>query len=401
MTLLNKRILLGVTGGIAAYKSADLVRRLRDAGAQVRVVMTAAAQTFVTPQTFQALSGNPVLTDDQAAHSDFAMDHIAVARWAEVILIAPATADFMAKLAHGFANDALSTLCLAAHTPIFLAPAMNQHMWANPATQANQKILLERHFIFLGPAMGSQACGDYGPGRMWGPAEILQALENSFADKFLQDLRIIITAGPTREAIDPVRYISNQSSGKMGYALAQAAANRGANVLLISGPTALTCPANVERVEVLTAEQMQAAVMGAINNCDIFIAAAAVADYRPVAVAPQKIKKQAVDYQLELIRNPDILSAVASQAPPPFTVGFSAETENVVANARSKLVQKNIDIIAANNVATDGIGFDSEDNALTVLWKTGEEEFSLRSKALLAEDLLTVICRLFREKQHI
>ncbi len=399
MQLLNKHILLGVTGGIAAYKSADLVRRLRDAGAQVRVAMTAAAQTFVTPQTFQALSAFPVLTDNQVADSDFAMDHIALARWAHAILIAPATADFMAKLAHGFASDVLSTLCMAAQGPIFLAPAMNQQMWANGACQANKQILLDRgHFLF-GPATGSQACGDYGLGRMLEPADIVLALEHYLTDQSLQGLRVMITAGPTREAIDPVRYLTNHSSGKMGYALAQAAVNRGAEVLLVSGPTALNCPVGVERISVTTAEQMYATVMARIADCDIFIGAAAVADYRAVQSAPQKMKKSSAVLNLELTRNPDILTAVAELEKPPFTVGFAAETESLESNAQQKLIQKNIDMIAANNVMAESGGFDSEQNALTVLWNNGREDFSLRPKIQLAGDLLVLILARFREKR--
>ncbi len=392
MTILdNKRILLGITGGIAAYKSADLIRRLREQGAEVRVAMTSSAKELVTPLTFQALSGHQVLLDWEQQSSEFAMDHIALARWADIILIAPATADFMAKLAHGFASDILTTLCLAASSPIMLAPAMNQQMWKNVATQANKKLLMERGIALIGPAPGSQACGEEGMGRMLEPVDIIAALQFQFADKNLRGIRLLITAGPTREPIDPVRFISNHSSGKMGYALAAAAANAGAEVTLISGLVNLPCPARVERVCVDTAQQMYAAVIERIDGCEIFIAAAAVADYRCAETALQKIKKNTVQMQLTLVPNPDILAAVTLRENRPFTVGFAAETENLRENALKKLTQKHLDMIAANNVSAKDSGFNSDQNALLVLWPGGEIEFSLRAKTQLAEDLLQVV----------
>jgi phosphopantothenoylcysteine decarboxylase/phosphopantothenate--cysteine ligase len=315
MRLLNKHILLGVTGGIAAYKSADLVRRLRDAGAEVRVVMTAAAQSLVAPLTFQALSGHKVLLDWEQPDSNFAMDHIALTRWADLILIAPTTADFMAKLAHGFASDVLSTLCLAADIPIILAPAMNQQMWQNPATQANKKRLLELGMQLLGPAEGSQACGDYGLGRMLEPGDIIQLLPSYLNSPILQGIQVVLTAGPTQEAIDPVRYLSNHSSGKMGYALAQVAVMLGAEVTLISGPTHLDCPYGIKRISVVTAQQMYDAVLSLVPQCDIFIAAAAVSDYKPVTVASQKMKKNSEALTLELESTSDILKAVVQVKP--------------------------------------------------------------------------------------
>jgi phosphopantothenoylcysteine decarboxylase/phosphopantothenate--cysteine ligase len=397
MNLLNKHILLGVTGGIAAYKSADLVRRLRDAGAEVRVVMTAAAQGLVTPLTFQALSGHKVSLDWEQADSAFAMDHIALARWADLILIAPATADFMAKLAHGFADDVLGTLCLAAKTPIVVAPAMNQQMWQNLATQANKKRLLELGMRLLGPAEGSQACGDYGLGRMLEPVDIVQCLPSYLQSQILQGTKVLLTAGPTQEAIDPVRYLSNYSSGKMGYALAQVAAMLGAEVTLISGPTNLACPYQVNRISVLTAQQMYETVLSTVEKTDItiFISAAAVADYRPAITASQKMKKISENVTLELEKTPDILKIVAQKKPEIFSIGFAAETENVLENARHKLQQKNIDMIIANQVGvgqTDG-GFNSDKNAVTALWKGGEQAFPLCLKTELAGDLWELIVK--------
>lgn len=398
MSLLqNKHILLGISGGIAAYKSADLVRRLREAGAEVRVVMTEAAQELITPLTFQALSAYPVCVDWQQATSNFAMDHIALARWADVVLIAPATADCLAKLAHGLASDVLTTLCLATKAPLAVAPAMNQQMWQHPATQANVQCLLKRGVRLFGPGSGSQACGDEGLGRMLEPLQLVTELAGLFAGNDLQGLRFMVTAGPTQEAIDPVRYISNHSSGKMGYALAQAAANAGAEVTLISGPTQLCCPSKVTCVPVVTAEQMHAAVMARIAACDIFIAAAAVADYRCATVAGQKLKKSPGNLELTLTPNPDILAAVSKQTNPPFTVGFAAETENLAEHALQKLQAKHLDMIAANNVADPDTGFGSEQNALLVLWEGGQQEFSLRPKAQLAMDLLKLIVQRYRQ----
>src|SRR5690606_28327782 len=335
-TLTNRRIVLGITGGIAAYKAAEVVRRLRDRGADVRVVMTEAAQQFITPLTLQALSANPVHTDLLDPAAEAAMGHIELARWADLILIAPATADFIARLAHAHADDLLTTLCLATPAPIALAPAMNQGMWRDAGTQSNIALLRARRIALWGPADGEQACGDVGPGRMLESDQLAELAAAAFASRILDGRRVLITAGPTREEIDPVRYISNHSSGKMGFALAQAAVDAGAKVTLIAGPVALSTPERVERVDVQSAQQMFDAVMARADDCDIFIAAAAVADYRPAAVAADKIKKQREEMTLTLVRNPDIVASVAALRPKPFTVGFAAETSNVATYARDK-----------------------------------------------------------------
>jgi len=389
----NRHILLGVTGGIAAYKAADLVRRLQDLGAEVRVVMTRAAQEFITPLTLQALSGNTVHTDLLDPAAEAAMGHIELARWADLVLIAPASADFIARLAHGRADDLLTTLCLATPAPIALAPAMNQGMWRDAATQANIALLRSRDAVFLGPAEGSQACGDVGPGRMLEAHQLAALAADLFPSRLLDGKRVLITAGPTREAIDPVRYISNHSSGKMGFALAQAAADAGAHVTLIAGPVALSTPERVARIDVESAQQMFDAAMAQAANCDVFIAAAAVADYRPVQIATDKIKKQAEEMLLTLVRNPDIVAAVAQTRPKPFTVGFAAETQRVNEYARDKLERKNLDMIVANDVAQPGIGFNSDNNAATVLWCDGEMVIGERSKTLLARELIILIAR--------
>lgn len=392
--LSNRHILLGVTGGIAAYKSAELVRRLQDQGAQVRVVMTRAAQEFITPLTLQALSGNPVHTDLLDPAAEAAMGHIELARWADLVLVAPASADFIARLAHGHADDLLTTLCLATPAPIALAPAMNQGMWRDAATRANVELLRSRDIAWFGPAEGSQACGDVGPGRMLEPDHLAALAADLFPSRLLDGKRVLITAGPTREAIDPVRYISNHSSGKMGFALAEAAADAGARVTLVAGPVALRTPERVTRVDVESAQQMFDAVMARTADNDIFIAAAAVADYRPERVASDKIKKQsAQEMTLSLVRNPDIVAAVAASRPKPFTVGFAAETQRVREYALDKLERKNLDMIVANNVAEAGIGFNSDDNAVTVLWRGGEMDIGARSKTLVARELIMLIER--------
>ncbi|MBD3618608.1 MAG: bifunctional phosphopantothenoylcysteine decarboxylase/phosphopantothenate--cysteine ligase CoaBC [Chromatiales bacterium] len=388
--LTNKHILLGVTGGIAAYKAAELTRRLRQAGAEVRVAMTAAAQGFVTPLTFQALSGHPVHTDLMDPEAEAAMGHIELARWADAVLIAPCTADFMARLVQGEADDLLATLCLATRAPLALAPAMNPQMWAHPATQANREALATRGVTLLGPAAGEMACGETGEGRMLEPEALLAGLAGLFETGRLAGRRVVVTAGPTREPIDPVRYISNRSSGRMGFAVAEAAAEAGAEVVLVAGPVALETPARVERIDVETAAQMQAAVMAAIPGADVFIGAAAVADYRVDAVAGQKIKKTGEHLALELVRNPDILAGVAALASRPFVVGFAAETEQLLAHARDKLVRKGLDLIAANAVG-EGLGFDTEDNALELLWADGQHSLPRASKTQLARELVAVI----------
>ncbi|MFP5506980.1 MAG: bifunctional phosphopantothenoylcysteine decarboxylase/phosphopantothenate--cysteine ligase CoaBC, partial [Gammaproteobacteria bacterium] len=364
LELSNKRILLGVSGGIAAYKSAELVRRLREAGAEVRVVMTAGATRFITPLTLQALSGQPVRTELFDAAAEAAMGHIELARWADLVLIAPASANTLARLAQGLADDLLSTLCLATRAPLLVAPAMNNAMWEHPATQANLSLLRERGVRACGPASGSQACGETGPGRMLEPAELVAAVAAQFQTGALAGLRVLVTAGPTREAIDPVRYISNRSSGKMGYAVAQAAAEAGARVVLVSGPTALPAPARVDCVRVETAAEMHAAVMARVADCDIFVAAAAVADYRPRAAAAHKLKKKSATLPLELERTRDILADVAARPPAPFTVGFAAETERLAEHARAKRMAKSLDMIAANLVNVPGQGFEADANAL-------------------------------------
>lgn len=388
-SLANKQILLGVTGGIAAYKSADLVRRLQDAGARVQVVMTPAAQEFITPLTLQALSGNPVHTQLLDPEAEAGMGHIQLARWADLVLIAPATADFMARLTQGMGNDLLTSICLATAAPIALAPAMNQGMWRNASTQANLDILLQRKVHIFGPADGGQACGDVGPGRMLEPLQLVAAAESLFISGSLAGKKVVITAGPTREALDPVRYLSNYSSGKMGYALAEAAAEAGAETILISGPTQLASPERVKRINVVTAEEMYTASINAVEGCDLFIAAAAVADYRPEQIAPQKMKKGASDIlTLTLVKNPDIVASIAARNPKPFTVGFAAESENVCEYARSKLVRKNLDLIVANNISDSSIGFNSDDNAVTLIDEQSETDISQRSKHQLARELI-------------
>lgn len=393
-SLSNKRILLGVTGGIAAYKSADLVRRLQDAGASVQVVMTPAAQEFITPLTMQALSGNPVHTQLLDPEAEAGMGHIQLARWADLLLVAPASADFMARLVQGMGNDLLTTICLATAAPIALAPAMNQGMWANASTQANLQTLRERKVHIFGPAEGIQACGDTGFGRMLEPLEIVSAAAELFQTGALAGKKVVITAGPTREAIDPVRYISNHSSGKMGYALAQAAADAGAQTILISGPTNLAAPERVTRVDVVSAEDMYNASHTHIANCDLFIAAAAVADYRPKVVASQKIKKTAADaMNIELLKNPDIVASVAALAHKPFTVGFAAESENLLAYARDKLTRKKLDMVIANDISTADIGFNSDDNAVTIITAKNNLAITQRSKQQLATELIALIAQ--------
>lgn len=393
----QKRVLLGVTGGIAAYKSAELVRLLKKSGHAVRVVMTRGAEAFVTPLTFQALSGEPVRTSLLDPEAEAGMGHIELAKWADTVLVAPASADFMARLAQGFADDLLTTLCCATEAPIVLAPAMNQAMWRNGRTQRNVALLQADPQITLwGPDQGEQACGDTGPGRMLEPQELADRI-NDRSEGPLSGLRLVITAGPTREPIDPVRYITNHSSGKMGYALAAAAQAAGAEVTLVSGPVNLSVPSGVERQSVVTAEDMLAAAGQAVDQgCDIFIATAAVADYRPAACADQKIKKTASDLSLELVRNPDTLATIAGRADAPFTVGFAAETTDVARYANDKMQRKKLNMIVANDVSRPGVGFNSDDNAVTVFWPGGQQEFAPESKTLLAQRLVTLIAERYR-----
>ena len=391
-----RHVLLGVSGGIAAYKAAELTRRLRAEGAEVRVVMTRAAQAFVGPLTFQALSGNPVRLDILDPTAEAGMDHIELARWADLVLVAPATADLMARLVAGMADDLLTTLALATQAPLALAPAMNQQMWEHPATQANARLLVERGVRLLGPAAGAQACGEVGPGRMLEPGDLVSALMGPRPASPLAGRRVLVTAGPTREALDPVRYVGNRSSGRMGYALAQALVDRGAQVVLVSGPTALAAPVGLERLQVESALEMHAAVMGRIADQDIFVAAAAVADYRVADPAPHKIKKGQQELTLSLVRNPDILAQVAALPIPPFTVGFAAETERVEEQALAKLRAKGLDMIAANLVGGATGGFEREENALTVIRRDGRlDPLPLMPKARLAEALTDLIAETY------
>lgn len=388
------RVLLGVTGGIAAYKAADLVRRLRDAGCDVRVVMTDGAQRFVTPLTFQALSGQPVRTSQWDDAAEAAMGHIELARWAERILIAPASADFLARYAAGMADDLLATLCLATAAPVSVVPAMNQQMWAHPATQDNLARLRARGVAVLGPGSGSQACGEFGAGRMLEPTEIVATL---MAGGALSGKRVIVTAGPTFEDIDPVRFVGNRSSGRMGFAVAAAAAAAGAEVSLIAGPTGLATPPRVARVDVRSAAEMRHAVFERVDACDVFVSAAAVADYRPAEFSAHKIKKSSASRALELVPTQDILAELASRPKRPFTVGFAAETDNVLGYAREKLERKRLDLIAANRVGTPGQGFEAADNELTLLWPGGgERALGHGSKQDLAAALVAEIAARLR-----
>jgi phosphopantothenoylcysteine decarboxylase/phosphopantothenate--cysteine ligase len=396
--LMNKRVLLGVTGGIAAYKAADLVRRLQDVGAQVRVVMTQGACEFITPLTMQALSGHPVHTTLLDPTAEAAMGHIELARWADLVLIAPASANFMARLAHGHGNDLLTTLCLATGAPIAIAPAMNQQMWADLSTQKNQLILQEKGITIFGPGSGSQACGEVGAGRMIEPLEIIQQAAEVFDYQLLTGKHVVITAGPTRESIDPVRYITNKSSGKMGFALAEAAAEAGAKVTLIAGPVYLPTPSRVERVDVVRAVDMYETCMDVVEKgCDVFIATAAVADYRPTVTADHKIKKSTEEIHLTLVKNPDIVASVAEHAKRPFTVGFAAETQDVMAYAQGKLVNKKLDMIATNDVSGTNVGFNSDNNALTVIWPSGHKVLPLASKAQIAKQLIELIAIRYKD----
>ena len=398
INLENKRIVVGITGGIAAYKTIELIRLLRKANALVRVVLTPAAAEFVTPLTLQAISGNAVAQSLLDPQAELAMGHIELAKWADVVLIAPASADFIARLTVGMANDLLSTICLATSAPIFLAPAMNQQMYRQAITQQNLTALLSRGIQLIGPNSGEQACGDVGAGRMSEPSEIFTALCHHFTvQQDLLGIHVAITAGPTREAIDPVRYISNHSSGKMGFAIADAFAKRGANVTLITGPVNLTTPNNVNRVDVTSAQEMwQTALESAVKN-HIFIGCAAVADYRIADVAGQKIKKSAEEMMLKLVKNPDIIADVAHLTEKrPFTIGFAAETQNVADYAKDKLTRKNLDMICANDVS-GGQVFGQDHNALHLFWKNGEKALAQADKNTLADALVSEIMARYRQ----
>ena len=393
--LVNRHILLGVTGGIAAYKAAELVRLLRRAGAEVRVVMTRGATEFVTPLTFQALSGHAVRMELFDAAAEAGMDHIELARWADLVLVAPASADFLARLAGGRADDLLATLCLATTAPIALAPAMNQQMWQAPATQDNVQCLIARGVHLFGPASGEQACGEVGPGRLLEPAELARLAGELCGKGPLAGVRALVTAGPTREAIDPVRFVSNRSSGRMGFAVAAALAGAGAEVALVAGPVALPTPSGVRRIDVESAAEMLAAVEG--ERFDLLVATAAVADYRPAAVAGAKIKKEQGSMTLELTRNPDILATISTTRPEVFTVGFAAETDALEPYARGKLAQKKLDMIAANWVGA-GRGFETERNALQVYWDGGGAELGEAPKAELARQLVALIAERYANR---
>jgi phosphopantothenoylcysteine decarboxylase/phosphopantothenate--cysteine ligase len=394
-SLTNKRILLGVTGGIAAYKSAELIRRLQDQGADVRVVMTHGATEFITPLTLQALSGHPVHMELLDPETESVMGHIELARWADVVLIAPATANFISRMVQGQGNDLLSAVCLAAQCGIAVAPAMNQGMWSNPATQDNVKKLIGNGTHIFGPEEGLQACGEVGAGRLLDVDGIVELTAKLFPSTLLSGKKVVITAGPTREAIDPVRFISNHSSGKQGYALAEAAIEAGASVVLVSGPTSIAAPDRCTLVSIESADDMLNAVMAEANGCDVFIGVAAVADFKPVQRESQKIKKgDAPSNQtmhLELIENPDIIATVAGLEDRPFTVGFAAETENVVDYAKRKLEKKGLDMIIANDVSDASIGFNSDNNRTIALWKNHEEDLPMASKQEVARRIVKLI----------
>lgn len=399
-SLQNFNVLLGITGGIAAYKTPDLVRKLKAQGANVRVVVTESAKSFVSPLALQAVSGNTVSDNILDPAAEAAMGHIELARWADILLVAPTTANFIAKLANGLADDLLSTLCLATNAPIYIAPAMNQQMWFASATVENMQVLETRGVGIFGPDQGEQACGEVGPGRMMEPEHLVRELGKVITHPILQGKRLTITAGPTREHLDPVRYITNHSSGKMGYALARAAKLMGAEVTLVSGPVNIVAP-NVDKLhKVVTAEDMLNAVMKDIKDCDIFIGCAAVADYRPTESVDHKIKKSNIELTLTFVRNPDILASVAALKDGPFTVGFAAETQNVSEYAKDKLQRKKLDMIAANDVSQQDIGFNSDDNRLHVFWKSGDIQLDKADKLTLATQLLQLISEHFNDAQN-
>lgn len=395
-SLANKQIILGITGGIAAYKCAELTRLFVKAGATVRVVMTRAATEFITPLTMQALSGNRVHLGLLEVEAEAAMGHIELARWADLVLVAPASADFIAKMVAGGADDLLSTLLLATTAPIAVAPAMNQAMWGDPTTQSNVARLRELGYHLFGPGAGDQACGDVGPGRMLEPLQLLEASAGLFQSGLLAGLRLLITAGPTREAIDPVRFISNHSSGKMGYALAEEAVAAGARVTLISGPVCLGTPERVKRIDVTSAREMLDACLAHYAQADVFIGVAAVADYRPETVQGEKIKKSEPAMTLRLVRNPDIIAAVADRPDRPFVVGFAAETGSIVENGRQKLFSKHLDLLFANH-ATDT--FDSDSVAATAIHPEGEAALGPGNKRLVARQMLKLIAERLSEKK--
>ncbi|MGE3919924.1 MAG: bifunctional phosphopantothenoylcysteine decarboxylase/phosphopantothenate--cysteine ligase CoaBC [Gammaproteobacteria bacterium] len=394
-----KKIVVGVTGGIAAYKSAELIRRLKELNLEIHVVMTKAAESFITPLTLQALSGNPVHTDLFDTASEAAMGHIELARFADLVLVAPASADFIARLTYGHANDLLTTLCLATAAPIMLAPAMNQQMWSAAITQENITKLKERGINIIGPNHGSQACGDVGYGRMLEVEEILSSLLSKKEVKIFKNLHVLITAGPTQEAIDPVRYLTNHSSGKMGYAMANALHKAGAKVRLISGPVSLTLPDGIEVHSVVSAKEMHDQVMHHVPDCDVFIAAAAVSDYCVQTVSKEKIKKTKNKLTLELVKTPDILKEVAALKKRPFCVGFAAETKDYLKYAKDKLIQKHLDVIIANQVGKPGSGFNADMNSCVILTKKTQKSFPLMQKETLAMELAETIVKEYHAKR--
>jgi len=399
MQIQTKNVFLGISGGIAAYKTPELVRRLRERGAEVQVVLTRSAREFVTETSLQAVSGRPIRSNIWDKEAEAAMGHIELARWADVVLIAPATAEILSRLASGAAPDLLTTVCLATEAEIVVAPAMNRVMWANPAVQANRRTLEDRGIRILGPGVGSQACGEEGAGRMLEPDDIAQRVmagELAEADagdaQILAGKTVMVTAGPTREAIDPVRYITNRSSGKMGYSMAEAARDAGADVILISGPVSLSKPDGMKVISIKSADQLKAVAHDNIEAIDIFIAAAAVADYRPKQVEHKKIKKSADHLSLDLVKTPDTLASVSALPHRPFCVGFAAETEKLEEYARAKLASKKLDIIIANQVGA-GLGFDSDENAVEVFWQGGEKKFPTSAKSALAVELIKLISK--------
>ncbi|EKM5063645.1 bifunctional phosphopantothenoylcysteine decarboxylase/phosphopantothenate--cysteine ligase CoaBC [Cronobacter turicensis] len=402
MGLAGKKIVLGVSGGIAAYKTPELVRRLRERGAEVRVAMTEAAKAFITPLSLQAVSGYPVSDSLLDPAAEAAMGHIELGKWADLVILSPATADLIARVAAGMANDLVTTICLATPSPVAVVPAMNQQMYRNIATQQNIEQLASRGLRIWGPDSGSQACGDVGPGRMLDPLEIVELAANHFAPvNDLQHLNIMITAGPTRERLDPVRYITNDSSGKMGFAIAAAASERGARVTLVAGPVALATPPGVERIDVGSALEMEAAVQQRAQQQQIFIGCAAVADYRAETISSEKIKKQGDELTLKMVKNPDIVAGVAALSQNrPYVVGFAAETNNVEEYARQKRLRKNLDLICANDVSQAGHGFNSDTNALHLFWQEGEKVLPLERKALLGQRLLDEIVTRYDEKNR-
>jgi len=398
--LKGQHIVLGVTGGIAAYKSPDLARRLREQGAKVIVIMTASAEKLVSPTVFQAVSGEPVRGDLWDEKAESAMGHIELARWADLILIAPATANLMAQLAAGSAENLLTTVCLAADVPVVLAPAMNQAMWRNPSTQANRKKLESRHVRLIGPEEGEQACGDEGPGRMTEPVDIVARLGMGKVAGILRGLQVMVTAGPTREAIDPVRFVSNRSSGKMGFAVSRAAADAGALVTLIAGPVSLTTPKGVARVDVESATDMYETAMDRISETDIYVGAAAISDYRPAQTVAKKIKKTADTFTLKMIRSPDLLATLAALDHGPFTVGFAAETDKLEEHALTKLEGKRLDMIVANLVGNE-LGFDRDDNSAIIMWPGGSQAVPNMAKTELARQLVAMIASRYRARSGV